>query len=541
MAKLIKGVIFRISGRYQTGMQKEYLNLFSILISFIIGLSVYLKGRNRQVVLHFLIFAIIITLWSISLYFYNIPVLLSAFEWLKITLSLTIIGIFELFCFIIVISNISLKKFKLPLIISSILSVAIILALFVNNLITEGKSYLIILHPPSVIFFLLLFIYGAFGAAILFERSLKSLGIERLQAMYILVGFGLFLISTTVLNVFIPLTTGSGGHLWLGPIFALLLVGFFAFVITRYYLFEIRVILMKLFVGVMGMILLILPFLIPSFNLKILTTIIFLLFCILGHYLLKGVDEESKRREEAERLIGEWEKLTRAKDQFLLSLQHHLRTPLTPIKGYLERILEGTYGREENPVIREKLIEMKKLADTLYSLMEGLLDVQELKMGKKTLSLEDCQIGNLIEGIIEESRPEAKQKGLYLKFEGIPLPMIKLDKKRIREAIWNLVDNAIKYTNRGGVTIITKIEDEKLKIAISDTGIGMEKEEIDYFLQGKLFERGGEAKKLYGPGRGIGLSLSIEFVKAHGGKIWAESEGWGKGTTFWIELPIKIE
>lgn len=157
------------------------------------------------------------------------------------------------------------------------------------------------------------------------------------------------------------------------------------------------------------------------------------------------------------------------------------------------------------------------------------------------MSLEDCQIGNLIEGIIEESRPEAKQKGLYLKFEGIPLPMIKLDKKRIREAIWNLVDNAIKYTNRGGVTIITKIEDEKLKIAISDTGIGMEKEEIDYFLQGKLFERGGEAKKLYGPGRGIGLSLSIEFVKAHGGKIWAESEGWGKGTTFWIELPIKIE
>ena len=505
------------------------------------GLSVYLKGRNRQVGLHFLIFAIIITLWSISLYFYNIPVLLSAFEWLKITLSLTIIGIFELFCFIIVISNISLKKFKLPLIISSILSVAIILALFVNDLIMEGKSYLTILHPQSVIFFLLLFIYGAFGAAILFERSLKSLGIERLQAMYILVGFGLFLISTTVLNVFIPLITGSRGHLWLGPIFALLLVGFFAFVITRYYLFGIRVILMKLFVGVMGMILLILPFLIPSFNLKILTAIIFLLFWILGHYLLKGVHEESKRREEAERLIGEWEKLTRAKDQFLLSLQHHLRTPLTPIKGYLERILEGTYGREENPVIREKLIEMKKLADTLYSLMEDLLDVQELKMGKKTLNLEDCQIGNLIESIIEELRPEAKQKGLYLKFEGIPLPMIKLDKKRIRESIWNSVDNAIKYTNRGGVTIITNIEDEKLKIAISDTGIGMEKEEIDYFLQGKLFERGKEAKKLYGPGRGIGLSLSIEFVKAHGGKIWTESKGWGKGTTFWIELPIKIE
>ena len=117
---------------------------------------------------------------------------------------------------------------------------------------------------------------------------------------------------------------------------------------------------------------------------------------------------------------------------------------------------------------------------------------------------------------------------------------IKLDKKRIREAIWNLVDNAIKYTKEGGVVIATRIEDEKLKIIVSDTGIGMEKEEIDYFLKGQLFERGEEAKRLYGPGRGIGLNLAIEFVKAHGGKIWAESKGKGKGLTFSIEIPIEI-
>ena len=118
------------------------------------------------------------------------------------------------------------------------------------------------------------------------------------------------------------------------------------------------------------------------------------------------------------------------------------------------------------------------------------------------------------------------------------LERIKLNKTKIREAIWNIVDNAIKYTIRGGVTITPKIEDGKLKIAISDTGIGMEKEMIEHFLKGALFERGIEAKKLYGPGRGIGLSISNEFVKAHGGRIWAESEGWGKGTTFWVELPI---
>jgi len=439
--------------------------------------------------LHFLIFALIITLWSVSLYFYNNPVLFDVFEWLKITVSLTIIIIFELFYFIIAISNVSLKKFKIPLIISSIFGIAIILALFLNDSFAI-KSYLMAFYPQSAIFLLLLFIYAALGAAILFEKSLKSSLISHSRAIYTLVGFGVFIIAITVLYVFLPLIAGLREYFWLGPVFAL----------------------------------------------------IFLLFFILGYYLIKKFQEESAKRKEAEKLVEEWEKLTRAKDQFLLSLQHHLRTPLTPIKGYLEKILEGTYGREENPVIKEKLIEMKKLADTLYSLIESLLDIQELRMGKKVLNLEDCQIENLIEGIIEELKPQAEQKGLYLKYEPLTRtggrgPKMKLDKKRIGEAIWNLIDNAIKYTNRGGVTIRLKIKDQKLNIGVADTGIGMEKKEIDYFLQGKLFERSEEAKKLYGPGRGIGLSIVIEFIKAHGGKIWAESEGWGKGTTFWIELP----
>jgi len=445
---------------------------------------------------HFLIFAIIIALWSVSLYFYNKPILYRSSEWLKITVFLTIIAIFELFYFISVIFNISLKQNKIPLIISSIFAITIIFAFFFNNE---------ILPPQLKTFLLLLFIYSALGVAILLERSFKSSAIGHLRAVYILVSFGVFIIATTLLYVFLPIISGQKEHFWFGPIFALL----------------------------------------------------FLLSSFLGYYLTKEVET----RKEAERLAEEWEKLAQAKDQFLLSLQHHLRTPVTPLKGYLEMILEGTYGQMENPAIKEKLIEMKKLVDTLYSLMENLLDIQEFRIKKKVLNLESCQIKNLIQGIIEELKPEAEQKGLYLKFETFPrnaeeLPMIKLDKRRIREAIWNLVDNAIKYTNRGGVTILAKIEDEKpqpsdkwagphpfpkrrwLKIAVSDTGIGMEKKEIDYFLQGRLFERGEEAKKLYGPGRGIGLSIAIEFIKSHGGKIWAESEGWGKGTTFWIELPV---
>ena len=435
---------------------------------------------------HFLIFALIITLWSLSLYFYNYPILLNPIEWLKTTISLTIIAIFELFCFIIIISKSSFKKFKIPLIISSIFGIVIILAIFFNDSLI--KNYLITPQPQSGTFLLLLFIYAGLGGAILFEKYLKNSAIERLRTTYLLVSFGIFIFAITVLYLFLPLITGQRKYFWLGPVF----------------------------------------------------TLLFLLFFNFGYYLIKKFQEEAAERREAKRLAQEWENLARAKDQFLLSLQHHFRTPLFPLRGYLERILKGTYGREENPVIKEKLIEMKKLADTLYSLLESLLDIQELRMGKRALSLESCQIGNLIEGIVEELRPAAEQKGLYLRFEPPinPMPVVKLDKKRTREAIWNLVDNAIKYTKKGGVTIKSQMTNDKLRIAVQDTGIGMTKEEIDCFLQGKLFERGEEAKKLYGPGRGIGLSIAIEFIKAQGGKIWAESKGWNQGTTFWIELPI---
>ncbi len=438
---------------------------------------------------HLLVFTFIIISWSFCLYFYNRPVLFGKLEWLKITFALSIGLIFELFFLVVSASKISLKKFKVPLIIVfSIFALLIIFGVFANN---WPINYLIKLSPWGVVFVLLLLIYSALGGAILLERFLKIPELHHLQSLYILISFGLFIIAISILYVFLPLFTLPREYLWLSP----------------------------------------------------LITVIFLLLFIFGYFLIKrGREEEFKKRKEAEKLSEEERKLTQAKDQFILSLQHHLRTPLVPLKGYLEKIVEGSYGPVENPVVKEKLIEMKKSVDLLYSLMENLIEIQELKMGRKTLNLEDCRIENLIKNVIEELKFQAQQKNLYLKLE-LPtngkLPTLKLDKRRMRKVIWNLLDNAIKYTNRGGVTIRVENQKSKIRIVVADTGIGMEKEEIDYFLKGRLFERGKEAEKFYGPGRGIGLNIITEFVKAHGGKVWGESEGWGKGTTFYIELPVK--
>lgn len=478
--------------------------------------------------IHFSILSILTILWSLSLYFYCNPLLLKADSWIKITFLITILIVPELFCFIIVLAGKSIKKFRNWLVTSFFLSLSIILAFS-----AKGAP---LLSPTGIIAFLLLFLYGVWIGTILFEKFIKIEDAQYLQAASASIGFGMFITLIGLAYILAPVIAGTNKYHWLGPFASLFLIGFIALSVTN--LLKTKLIWTILLTITVGIGLLTLVFLASGLILKIFTAVIFFLFCILGHSLIKTTYEEYKRKRGSEKLVIESKKLTQAKDQLILSLQHHLRTPLVPIKGYLESILEGAYGREENPVITKKLIEIKKMVDVLYSLIENLLDVYEIKMGEKNLGLEDCQIENLIEGVVEELKVQAEEKGIYLKFKKSPLPKMKLDRKKIRDAIWNIIDNAVKYTLKGGVTITPKIKDGKLEIAVSDTGIGMNKEEIDRFLKGRLFERGEEAKKLYGPGRGIGLSVAVELIKAHGGRVWAESQGRGKGTTFFIELPI---
>ena len=134
---------------------------------------------------------------------------------------------------------------------------------------------------------------------------------------------------------------------------------------------------------------------------------------------------------------------------------------------------------------------------------------------------------------------EAQKKNLYLKWEKpkTPLPKILIDRAKMRDAILNIVDNAIKYTNRGGIGIKAKTEGDKYQIKISDTGRGLEKNEITRLFES--FSRGTAGKKLSVNGTGLGLYVAKKFVEMHQGRIWVESAGQGKGSTFYIELPTK--
>ena len=155
------------------------------------------------------------------------------------------------------------------------------------------------------------------------------------------------------------------------------------------------------------------------------------------------------------------------------------------------------------------------------------------------LVFEKTSIEEIIISLLEELKDEAKEKNIYLRYEAPekPLPKVLVDKDKIRQAIMNVIDNAIRYTEKGGVTIKLEKTDDTLQIVISDTGVGLTKYELEEMF--KSFSRGTAGTRLYTEGVGLGLYVAKRFVEMNKGKIWAESPGKGKGSIFYIELPIK--
>ena len=243
----------------------------------------------------------------------------------------------------------------------------------------------------------------------------------------------------------------------------------------------------------------------------------------------------------------ELEELDKAKDQFILATQHHLRTPLTIIKGYLQQFLL----KKAAPVDEEGRLFLEKAStatDRISALINELLDVSQMQVGKSILRREAVNLRTLVEDIFDEISSEVTKKHLKLSLVFSPKKednIVSADKEKVKEALTNLVDNAVKYNQEGGEI---KVKGEKFshpiekdrkfyRLTIADTGIGISPEELAHLFT-QYFERGKEAEKIYTTGRGIGLVLTKNIISAHGGRVWAESEGRNKGARFVVELPV---
>ena len=245
--------------------------------------------------------------------------------------------------------------------------------------------------------------------------------------------------------------------------------------------------------------------------------------------------EEMLERERA--LRAEAEALASAKDEFLAVVSHELRSPLNAIRGWAHVLRQtGDYA----PAQLRALDAIDRNTHAQARMVDDLLDMQRILRGKLQIEPRRAALALLIEQASETFRPSAQAKRIEMTIRHDPhIDMVRIDVERMRQALVNLISNAVKFTPEDGrIDISTRLGPHAVEIEVRDSGIGIDREVLP-----QLFERfkqaDGSSTRRAG-GLGLGLSLARQLVDLHGGRLRAHSEGPGQGTSFVIELPRRI-
>ncbi|HLD44099.1 MAG TPA: PAS domain-containing sensor histidine kinase, partial [bacterium] len=242
--------------------------------------------------------------------------------------------------------------------------------------------------------------------------------------------------------------------------------------------------------------------------------------------------DDVKRAEEAIKQTAD------IKSKFISMASHELRTPLTTIQESVSVVLDGIAG-DINDKQTHMLTITKKNIQRLSRLVDDILDFQKLQSGKMPFELKECDIDQLLLEVCRPLEKTANQNKLYLKYSfSKNLPLVLCDPDRIVQVVTNLVNNALKFVNRGGVMIETRQGTGFVQITVSDTGSGIKKEDMPKLFQ--TFEQLRTSDSAVTKGTGLGLVICKEIIQGHQGKIWIESE-YGRGTSVHFTLPVYEE
>lgn len=259
--------------------------------------------------------------------------------------------------------------------------------------------------------------------------------------------------------------------------------------------------------------------------------------------VLKALDEATYRLERANHMLtlarDQAEEARRLKQHFAQTISHELRTPLNLIVGYTELMARSPdyYGAPLPPAYLRDLSVVYRSACHLQSLVNDVLDLARIEAAQMAISREETDPAMLVREAAAIARGLIESRGLELRVEIEPeLPRLWLDHTRIRQVLFNLLNNAARFTEQGSVTVRASRSEDGVLFQVADTGIGIPEDQIP-----RLFEEFGQLEsgtKRRHDGVGLGLAISRGFVELHGGRIWAESKV-GRGSTFYVHLPLR--
>lgn len=233
-------------------------------------------------------------------------------------------------------------------------------------------------------------------------------------------------------------------------------------------------------------------------------------------------------------LLRKQKEVNQTMNDFLSVASHELKAPMSIIKGYISNVTEGTFG-EVLPKVKEQLEVAESQTDRLNELVQDLLNVSRIQQGKIKVEIKPVNVTEIINMIVKQYGPQAKEKNISITFEESKTPLwVMGDPGRIQEIFTNLIDNAVKYSVRGQVTVYVKQNSKHRTFAVRDTGIGMSAHERERLFQRFYRVKNSKTKEI--SGTGLGLWIIKQYIEKMGGKITVDSLE-GTGSEFQVSLP----
>ncbi len=311
---------------------------------------------------------------------------------------------------------------------------------------------------------------------------------------------------------------------------------FIAYAILKYRLFNVKVLTAQFLTLLLNVFTIIRLIISKSIEEIIFNVVILVFTFVIGLYLIRSVKLEVEQREFIEKQEKDLEIVNVAQESLLHFISHEIKGYLAKSQAAFSAIIEGDYGDitpELTQMANLALADVRKGVNTVMD----ILDASNLKKGAVAFAKDKFDLGASIERVIADLRPSAEQKNLKLVYIA-PQNAIRIDgdeEKLAQHVIRNIIDNSVKYTPEGSVTVSLTQEKQGARVVVQDTGVGVTPEDMAH-----LFTEGGRGKdsiKINVHSTGYGLYIAKQIVEAHKGKIWAESEGAGKGSKFIVELP----
>ncbi|HWU24267.1 MAG TPA: HAMP domain-containing sensor histidine kinase, partial [Candidatus Paceibacterota bacterium] len=263
---------------------------------------------------------------------------------------------------------------------------------------------------------------------------------------------------------------------------------------------------------------------------------IFLLILVFGASLIRGILREIQQRERIEVLAKDLEAANKQQIALIHFITHQLKGFVAKSRNIFSMLAEGDYGalpQTMKPIIDEGFASATKGAQTI----QDILNASNIKSGKTTYQMALFDFKALVDGVVKTLKPNADAKNVAFTVDEPAEPvMITGDQMQLENAIKNLVDNTIKYTPKGSITLTLTNDGTMVHFTTQDTGVGITPEDMQH-----LFTEGGhgaESQKVNVDSTGFGLYIVKKIIEGHGGTVHAESEGAGKGSKFVVELPV---